>query len=638
MDTMTKTATKAVSGTKLAIATFAMFAAGSVALATVPLTSLYAGAVDGDNSAVTSVGYNKFANHQLFYKSTTKYNSGSKTDYCYTFPSTGKTYLMEGASNNGSFVTWQKNCAELNPANPGANFQCVDGACVNQVPCYNITGSGQKIMVAGNPAVWYLDGGVRHNFTKSEVYKSWFIDYSGVQQISPIVFDKYKEGGVVCLNSNPMPDLVIKDVKFGTFASGKKLVHMVVANEGPGASQAVGAKYGEDPILNPGGLKLTWKDNSGNEILNNTFYLDEFAPGQERVYDEENQNVGVKLLVTLDPLNKIVETNKTNNTMEKDMPVVTSTAKLEISGKQIAYTNTNILPNASNVEIFEYRFTASGSSVKINELPFMITNGDGVFESAFSNGLITIKLIDANGNTLGTKLVENNDPVINFTNLNYVIADDASQMLFIKLDVGNFSSEINGKNIKIILMPVENINAVGVLTGSMIGTSDLNVTNVASQAFTFVKTAQPAKLTVLSNSLPTNVLTNGVETVGKFSFIVSTAEDVKVNKITFNFLAALPTASSSIQTNNWELRSFPDGILLGSGNPSGSQIIFNNLNATIQKGSTLILQLSTLLTGITSNPGYTFKAGILSVDAFGNDSDQTAQVVGVPLWAPVLSN
>ena len=122
---MTSTATKTVSGTKLFIATMAMFGAGSVALATLPMTNFWSGAVDPDAASTFDV-------NQLFVKSTTKYNGGSKTDYCYTVPTTRKTYLMEGVSRNGKFTTWQKNCAELNLGKPGFDFQCVDGACVNK--------------------------------------------------------------------------------------------------------------------------------------------------------------------------------------------------------------------------------------------------------------------------------------------------------------------------------------------------------------------------------------------------------------------------------------------------------------------------------------------------------------------------
>lgn len=135
MDTLTSTATKAVSNTKLAIATLAMLAAGGAALAAAPLNSSasygWSGCVDADNSVSGYGAYNPFNQNQLFTKGTTKYNAGSKIDYCYTYPSTGKTYLFEGVCRNGSFSTWQKNCAELNLGKPGNNYQCVDGACVN---------------------------------------------------------------------------------------------------------------------------------------------------------------------------------------------------------------------------------------------------------------------------------------------------------------------------------------------------------------------------------------------------------------------------------------------------------------------------------------------------------------------------
>ncbi|MBT4824410.1 hypothetical protein HN695_00020 [Candidatus Woesearchaeota archaeon] len=67
---------------------------------------------------------------QLFEKSTTTYNGGSRTDKCYTF-SNGKEYLFEWICRNGKINRWQKNCAELNLGEPGADYQCDDGACVD---------------------------------------------------------------------------------------------------------------------------------------------------------------------------------------------------------------------------------------------------------------------------------------------------------------------------------------------------------------------------------------------------------------------------------------------------------------------------------------------------------------------------
>ncbi len=133
---MTSTATKTVSGAKLAIATLAMLGAGSVALAMMPMASnnatyKWAGCTDPDSYVDEYAMPNSFVNQQLFSKSNTYYNTGAKSDYCYTFPTTGKTYLMEGICRNGSFSTWQKNCAELNYSKPGANFKCVEGACVD---------------------------------------------------------------------------------------------------------------------------------------------------------------------------------------------------------------------------------------------------------------------------------------------------------------------------------------------------------------------------------------------------------------------------------------------------------------------------------------------------------------------------
>lgn len=127
MNTMTSTLTKTSTNTKLAVAT--AFLAVSAAFAMIPASTTntrFQGCRDSD----APVGAT-FDQSQLFVKSQTAYNSGTSTDRCYTFPTTGKTYVMEGVCKNDGFQTWQKNCAELNLGKTGVNYQCIEGACVN---------------------------------------------------------------------------------------------------------------------------------------------------------------------------------------------------------------------------------------------------------------------------------------------------------------------------------------------------------------------------------------------------------------------------------------------------------------------------------------------------------------------------
>lgn len=127
MNTMTSTITKTTTNTKLAVAT--AFLAASAAFAMIPASTgstRLQGCVDPDASTSSTYGES-----QLFVKSTTTYNTGSKVDQCYTVLSTGKTFLGEGVCKEGNFGTWRKDCAELNVGNTGANYQCVQGACVN---------------------------------------------------------------------------------------------------------------------------------------------------------------------------------------------------------------------------------------------------------------------------------------------------------------------------------------------------------------------------------------------------------------------------------------------------------------------------------------------------------------------------
>ncbi len=127
MNTMTSTLTKTSTNTKLAVAT--AFLAVASAFAFIPALTTnnkFQGCRDLDAPVDAT-----FDERQLFVKSTTTYNGGTSTDRCYTFPTTGKTYVMEGVCKKRGFQTWQKNCGELNIGQTGVNYQCVEGACVN---------------------------------------------------------------------------------------------------------------------------------------------------------------------------------------------------------------------------------------------------------------------------------------------------------------------------------------------------------------------------------------------------------------------------------------------------------------------------------------------------------------------------
>lgn len=161
-----------MSKTKLAIATLVMLVAGGAAFAVAPVN--YSGCADSDSQST-------FDQNQLFTKATTKYNGGSKTDYCYTFPKTGKTYLMEGAcSAKKTFTTWQKNCAELNYNNPGSDFKCVEGACVDVAPASTCTDSdgGKNYNIKGK-VDGFLSGGQTHNDSDSCLSEAFGADITG---------------------------------------------------------------------------------------------------------------------------------------------------------------------------------------------------------------------------------------------------------------------------------------------------------------------------------------------------------------------------------------------------------------------------------------------------------------------------
>lgn len=161
-----------MSKTKLAIATLVMLVAGGAAFAVAPIN--YSGCADSDAQST-------FDQNQLFIKATTKYNGGSKTDYCYSFPKTGKTYLMEGTCNaKKTFATWQKNCAELNYGKPGSDFKCVEGACVDAaaISLCNDSDGGKNYSIKGE-IDGFLSGGQTHSDSDSCLSEAFGADIAG---------------------------------------------------------------------------------------------------------------------------------------------------------------------------------------------------------------------------------------------------------------------------------------------------------------------------------------------------------------------------------------------------------------------------------------------------------------------------
>ena len=104
-----------------------------------------------------------FDKTQLLTKSTTTYASGSKIDRCYTWYAgtpKEKTRLIEGACKNGKFIYYYYTCSDMKYANPGSDYQCVEGACVDlnveEFVCEDSDG-GENIYVVGEASD--LNGG-----------------------------------------------------------------------------------------------------------------------------------------------------------------------------------------------------------------------------------------------------------------------------------------------------------------------------------------------------------------------------------------------------------------------------------------------------------------------------------------------
>lgn len=530
MDTMTSTATRAVSGVKLAIATFALFGAGAVALAAVP-ANFWSGAVDSDAKST-------FDTNQLFVKSTTKYNGGSKTDYCYTFPTTKKTYLMEGISNKGNFQTWQKNCAELNFNKPTNNYQCVDGACVNKAL---------------------------------------------------------------------LSDLVIKDVKFDADASGQKWMHIIVANEGQGASQSVGAKFGEDPVANPGGLKLTWKDDDGTDLFYNSFYLDEFAPGQIRVYDEWEQDPEAKLLITLDPLNKVIESNETNNTWFRDSaPIQQATlivAKVSLGG--------SILVKDTVAPIAKYIFTTNNGGVKVNSLKFNF-NPYPVDSKAIPSDW----RLKAGEQVLAYGTFINGE--ITFMNLNWALSPDSNSILTLVAD----TIGVTTTDVPTIRLNLEVVSADNSVTGELISVAGLPLIGDD------LVISSPPTLMVQGVSSNNSTLSDGNEQlIGSLVLTPSLGAEAKFKGIKFD------TDFFGVYTSNWVMYDV-NGQQVSAGqfqvnpsNPNKGSVSFGNLDYSIfDNGARFDIRTTIFTTSTVPAPKIRIVLNSDSIEAFDSNTNNKMEI------------
>ncbi|HBU07520.1 MAG TPA: hypothetical protein DEB09_05575 [Candidatus Magasanikbacteria bacterium] len=67
--------------------------------------------------------------------------------------------------------------------------------------CYNLTGKGNLAKAWGDNKVWYVEGNNKYWFSSSEVYLSWFSDFSGIKLTDDSIINSLTQGDNVCLKT-----------------------------------------------------------------------------------------------------------------------------------------------------------------------------------------------------------------------------------------------------------------------------------------------------------------------------------------------------------------------------------------------------------------------------------------------------
>jgi|GEM_PF-5807472 len=71
--------------------------------------------------------------------------------------------------------------------------------------CYNLSGNGFLAKTYNNPGVYYVDENIKHAFVTSQIYHSWFTDYSGVKSFPANeagYINNLTSGSNICLNTS----------------------------------------------------------------------------------------------------------------------------------------------------------------------------------------------------------------------------------------------------------------------------------------------------------------------------------------------------------------------------------------------------------------------------------------------------
>ncbi len=407
--------------------------------------------------------------------------------------------------------------------------------------------SGSLIKKADSPAVYYLGAdGKRYAFPRSEIYMTWYSNYSGVEVVSDEVFNSYAYGGSVF----PKPG-----VKLVQFVDGETPWHVLdpkvyaVAGDGvlrhittaEAAVSIFGANW--ETMIIPIIELLASEYTFGADIVSASDF-DKAAETAESSTINENQNLG---------------------------GVVSGGTSLTVSLAADTPASGIVVANAGRVPYTKVNLTASADG-DITIDSWVVLRAGLAQDAAFSSVDIldgaTMLPINETGKTF------NSTHKANFTE-DFVIPAGTTRSIYLAGNMGATGSYA-GETPALALESVV-LKSGGAVIGSLPITGNYQTVN--------------GTITIGTATVSRGAYTNATDTtleVGKtaYTFFSFKIENGSAEKVSFSNIKVYQKGSASLSTDLDNLALYQDGTKVADGTVSGNYITFVFTPIAFEKGAT----------------------------------------------------
>ncbi len=227
-----------------------------------------------------------------------------------------------------------------------------------------------------------------------------------------------------------------------------------------------------------------------------------------------------------------------------------------------------VVGGSTNVVLAKYRFTATGDSLKQTKLRFRLS--DVVFDPSVPHGVAQVTLWD--GTTqIGSAVPPNGSGFVDFSSFAFVVPQDFTKTLTVKATLNQVGPAAANSGIDVGVTLCAGNNDGPCWTGGPEPQEDgtYEVRSAATNAVVDTignsgniqgrtKILRKTKPTVVLNSLPTSTLSNGTQTISRFTITADAAGNVSLKTILLQS-TLVDTGSAILSISSPTLREVGQG-------------------------------------------------------------------------------